>query len=99
MSDLGAYLAAFAAIAATVWGAIHGLQRLTSLGDRHVAVVVGALGIVSGLVVEAAGFVKAPVEGWQSWLSAAFFGLLAAFAGAGATDLNLAKAAVTKEAE
>lgn len=94
MSDLTSYLAAFAAIAGTIWGAIHGLQKLTKIPDRAVAGIVGALGVASGCVVEAAGFVSAPMTGWRSWLAAGFFGLLAAFAGAGATDLNLIKAKV-----
>lgn len=96
MSDLTSYLAAFAAIAGTIWGAIHGMQKLTKMEDRSVAMIVAVLGIASGCVVEAAGFVKAPMSGWQSWLSAGFFGLLAAFAGAGATDLNLIKAKMLK---
>ena len=96
MSELTSYLAAFAAIAAVVWGAIHGMQRLTGMSDRQVAITVGIIGAVSGILAHAVGFIHAPKSGVLAWITAGFFGLLAAFAGAGATDLNLAKATITR---
>jgi hypothetical protein len=96
MNDLTSYLAAFAAISAVVWGAIHGMQRLTGMNDRKVAITVGTIGAASGLLTHAVGFIHAPKSGIVAWVTAGFFGLLAAFAGAGATDLNLAKATITK---
>jgi hypothetical protein len=97
MSDLTTYLLAFGTIAATVWGGIHGMWKLTQMSDRQVAVTVAILGIASGLLVQGVGFIKTPISGPLTWVCSGFFGLLAAFAGAGATDLNLAKAAIMKD--
>jgi 4-hydroxybenzoate polyprenyltransferase len=91
MNDLTAYLASFAAIAAAVWAAIHGLQKMTPLGDRAVALIVALFGIAGGVVAQGSGFVTTPAGPPWSWIACGFFGLLAALAGAGATDLNLVR--------
>jgi len=91
LNDLTTYIAAFAVIAGAVWAAIHGLQKMTKLSDRQVSLIVASFGIAGGVVAQGAGFVTTPAGPPWSWIASGFFGLLAALAGAGATDLNLVR--------
>lgn len=93
MNEFVAYLAVFTIIAASLWAAIHGLQKLTPIGDRWTALIVGVLGIFAGCVAQGCGWVQAPTHGAWAWVSAGLFGLFGALAAAGGTDLNIIKPA------
>ena len=92
MTDFAAYLATFGALAALIWGAIHGFQRLSGISDRALAWIVCVVGILGGVVSQGVGFVPSPSPPPWSWIASGFFGLISAFAGTAVSDLNLAAA-------
>lgn len=93
MNDFAAYLACFGSIGALCWGAIKGFDAKTDLSPKWNAIFASAIGVAGGLACYGMGFVKVPSASplW-GYVGSGFFGLLAAFAAAGATSSNLLSA-------
>jgi len=83
--ELTTYMATLAAIAALLWAFLKGLGKTPATAKRLAWVV----GPVLGVVAHVAGFLDSPANDPLDYMVSAVFGLVATFAAAGGTRLNM----------